>query len=249
MDLAYEVGAAGSMHELRLGVASGLAALVGATLTSFTEIDTASGIVRATSDPASEDLTETEAELGRLAHEHPLVSRSPHEDRAETITDYMSRRAFRKTELYACVYRSLEAGDQLAVNLPGMPGTAVGVALNRPRPTFTPRDRSLLELARPLLARACRELTARDAGRDGREPVLSPTAEQTEALTVREREVLELVRIGCANARIARELRISRRTVENHLRAVYRKLDVPNRTAAVAAIWVENPRGDGRRRS
>jgi predicted ribosomally synthesized peptide with SipW-like signal peptide len=239
MDLAYEVGAAGSLDEFRLGVASGLAKLVGGTLASFTEIDTASGIVRATCYPASEDLSGIEAELGRLAHEHPLVVRAPDDGRAETISDYMSRRAFLGTELYAHVYRSLEAEDQLAVNLPGAPGTAIGVALNRPRPTFTRRDRTLLELARPLLARAWRELTARDAAGDG-EPLVSPTHERALALTAREREALELVRQGLTNAQIARELQISPRTVENHLRAAYRKLGVANRTAAAATIWSES---------
>lgn len=53
-------------------------------------------------------------------------------------------------------------------------------------------------------------------------------------LTARECEVLELVASGDSNAAIARALCISPRTVENHLRAIYRKLEVNSRTAAVA---------------
>lgn len=51
-------------------------------------------------------------------------------------------------------------------------------------------------------------------------------------LTDREREVLRLLAAGEPNARIADELRISVGTVKDHVRAVLRKLGVPNRVAA-----------------
>jgi DNA-binding NarL/FixJ family response regulator len=53
-------------------------------------------------------------------------------------------------------------------------------------------------------------------------------------LTAREQEILERAACGAGNKEIARALRISRSTVENHLAAIYRKLGVTNRTAAVA---------------
>ncbi|HTU30343.1 MAG TPA: LuxR C-terminal-related transcriptional regulator [Solirubrobacteraceae bacterium] len=57
-------------------------------------------------------------------------------------------------------------------------------------------------------------------------------------LTAREHEILERVASGDTNAAIARTLDISSRTVENHLRAIYRKLEVNSRTAAVARVRV-----------
>ncbi len=51
-------------------------------------------------------------------------------------------------------------------------------------------------------------------------------------LTAREREVLHLVAQGMSNAEVATKLVISPRTVERHLTAIYRKLDVHSRTAA-----------------
>jgi DNA-binding CsgD family transcriptional regulator len=45
-----------------------------------------------------------------------------------------------------------------------------------------------------------------------------------------------LVTQGATNKQFARELGISRRTVESHLYTAYRQLDVPNRTAATAAV-------------
>ena len=47
-------------------------------------------------------------------------------------------------------------------------------------------------------------------------------------------EVLRLVAQGLGNLDIADRLSLSRRTVEQHLRNVYDKLGVDNRTAATA---------------
>jgi DNA-binding NarL/FixJ family response regulator len=51
-------------------------------------------------------------------------------------------------------------------------------------------------------------------------------------LTLQERRVLALVAKGCRNARIAQELYISIRTVENHIYHIFDKLGVSSRTEA-----------------
>jgi DNA-binding CsgD family transcriptional regulator len=60
-------------------------------------------------------------------------------------------------------------------------------------------------------------------------------------LTRREVEVVHLLSKGYRNAEIAEKLFISQYTVENHLRSVYRKLDVPNRTAVVHHLLQQSP--------
>jgi DNA-binding CsgD family transcriptional regulator len=55
-------------------------------------------------------------------------------------------------------------------------------------------------------------------------------------LSVREREIADLVSTGMTNTAIAERLFLSVRTVESHLRQVYRKLDVPNRAALTRAL-------------
>ncbi len=78
----------------------------------------------------------------------------------------------------------------------------------------------------PLDPRAGRALlSARDA------------ASPLEALSGREREVLELVSRGLPNKLIARELSISEKTVKTHLTSVFRTLGVTDRTQA--ALWAE----------
>ena len=56
--------------------------------------------------------------------------------------------------------------------------------------------------------------------------------EATEGLTARELEVLALVAEGRTDAEVADTLVLSIRTVNAHLRSIYRKLDVHSRTAA-----------------
>jgi DNA-binding NarL/FixJ family response regulator len=57
-------------------------------------------------------------------------------------------------------------------------------------------------------------------------------ADDTLSLTSRELEILQLVSAGATNGDVARELWVTEQTVKFHLRNVYRKLDVANRTEA-----------------
>lgn len=58
-----------------------------------------------------------------------------------------------------------------------------------------------------------------------------------ESLTKRELEVLILVASGMFNKEIAEEMKISERTVKNHISSIFKKIDVADRTqAAVFAI-------------
>ncbi len=54
-----------------------------------------------------------------------------------------------------------------------------------------------------------------------------------EALTAREVAVLQLVSVGKANKQVAAELGLSEETVKGHLKSIFAKLDVADRTHAV----------------
>lgn len=62
-------------------------------------------------------------------------------------------------------------------------------------------------------------------------------------LTVREREVLLMVRDGLPNKSIARRLGISERTVKAHLTHIFQRLGLTDRTQA--AIWAERHLDEG----
>ena len=59
------------------------------------------------------------------------------------------------------------------------------------------------------------------------------TRDHPAGLTARQAEVLQLLALGLPNTRIADELFVSHRTVENHVSAILMKLDVATRDDAV----------------
>jgi DNA-binding NarL/FixJ family response regulator len=61
-----------------------------------------------------------------------------------------------------------------------------------------------------------------------------PAAAESPALSPREREILELIAKGLTNPEAAQALGLSRATVRTHLEHIYEKLEVTNRTEAVA---------------
>ena len=62
----------------------------------------------------------------------------------------------------------------------------------------------------------------------------SPAGDLVERFSQRELEVLHLIALGRTNQEIARQLIVSPGTVKAHTASIYRKLDVANRTEAVA---------------
>jgi LuxR family maltose regulon positive regulatory protein len=88
----------------------------------------------------------------------------------------------------------------------------------------------LRDYAQHLLALFDRELKANNPG----SMVAGPVQLLPEPLSQREIEVLTLIAQGLTNDGIARQLIISTGTVKAHTAAIYRKLDVENRTEAVA---------------
>jgi DNA-binding NarL/FixJ family response regulator len=68
-----------------------------------------------------------------------------------------------------------------------------------------------------------------------RQPNRSGPRIELAALTLREREVLELICQGLTDKEISGKLGLSRNTVRNHVAALYGKIDVHRRSAAV--VW------------
>jgi DNA-binding NarL/FixJ family response regulator len=79
------------------------------------------------------------------------------------------------------------------------------------------------------------------------------TLEILETLTPREIETLRLLGRGLDNAAIARELVVTKRTVQNHISTIYAKLGVTSRTEAMlyairhglAQVTLEEKPSDG----
>lgn len=67
-----------------------------------------------------------------------------------------------------------------------------------------------------------------------------------DSLTRRERQILDLLCRGQTNARIAEALRISEKTVRNHLSSLYRKFGVHSRAEAIVRAYESGEAGSGR---
>jgi DNA-binding NarL/FixJ family response regulator len=93
----------------------------------------------------------------------------------------------------------------------------------------------LKEAPHETLVRAIEKVAA---GGDYIDPALMPQAlagrGQTDMLTPREREILQLLADGMSNADVAERLFISQETVKSHVRHILTKLEADTRTQAVA---------------
>jgi DNA-binding NarL/FixJ family response regulator len=83
----------------------------------------------------------------------------------------------------------------------------------------------------PFVARHILALLTSGSASDVNAPLVSPE----HALSEREAEILQLVSRGLSNREIAELTQLSRFTVESYTKAIYRKLAVRSRTAAVFA--------------
>ncbi|MFP4636147.1 MAG: response regulator transcription factor [Nitriliruptoraceae bacterium] len=116
--------------------------------------------------------------------------------------------------------------DELLVSYPDAPGQSRRLLFAREGGgRFGERERFLMTLLMPHIG-----------------PLLARTItppHQDAALTERQREVLQLVRLGMANKEIAQALRISVGTVRKHLENIYERLDVQSRTEAVREVALD----------
>lgn len=166
--------------------------------------------------PAGALSEQDRAAFDRHFHEHPLVRYHAYQGGRGTqrISDSLPIEQFRRSALYNDYYRRIRIDHAMALPIYVRDGVLVSFVLNRTRRNFTDRERALLDVLRPHLARVYQRLN------------------RLGGLTAREAEVLRWVAAGKSDAQIAAILHISARTVQKHLQHSYEKLGVESRTAA-----------------
>lgn len=221
--LRAALGLLGAMNEsaldkrvfAQLGVEQ-LPQLVASEFTTLSICHLASGRREVFGLPAGALSEQDRAAFDRHFHEHPLVRYHAYQGGRGTqrISDSLPIEQFRRSALYNDYYRRIRIDHAMALPIYVRDGVLVSFVLNRTRRNFTDRERALLDVLRPHLARVYQRLN------------------RLGGLTAREAEVLRWVAAGKSDAQIAAILHISARTVQKHLQHSYEKLGVESRTAA-----------------
>ena len=147
------------------------------------------------------------------------------------ITDCISQRQFEETALFFDVFVPLGIRRQTVVTL-DIPGHIAGVTVNRDL-DLTEEEALLLSLIAPNVALAHRNLQRMESLKAAAEQVVpGPQDLERVGLTPREAEVLHWVIKGKQDGVIAGILRISVRTVHQHIARILRKLQSETRGSA-----------------
>jgi DNA-binding CsgD family transcriptional regulator len=213
----------GAMQEASRDIASFAGAgverlprLVASEFTTLSICHLASGRREVYGLPAGALSADERAAFDRHFHEHPLVRFHGYQGGgvAQRISDSVPFAEFRKSALYNEYYRRVRIDHAVALPIYVRDGLLVSFVLNRARRDFSDRERALLDLLRPHLAKVYQK------------------SQTSNRLSRREAEVLRWVAAGKSDAQIGAILGISARTVQKHLEHAYQKLGVENRTAA-----------------
>ncbi|HVQ86768.1 MAG TPA: response regulator transcription factor [Actinomycetes bacterium] len=141
-----------------------------------------------------------------------------------SISDFYSQREYHRSAMYNDYLKHEDAEREVMMCL-SAPGTRTRRLLFwRGRGSdFDDRDRLVLALLRAPLNEVCRQRS-------------SAQSRQLH-LTARQMQLLQLVAQGHTNRDIATQLVVSVSTVRKHLENIFERLDVNNRTAAVARVF------------
>jgi ATP/maltotriose-dependent transcriptional regulator MalT len=181
--------------------------------------------------------------------DHPYVERmlSDAPRHLETIQQDPTLRDFRKTPLFNEFYEKVQ-GQNLLWFASKNQGEILSLAVLR-KEEYSENELALASIIHPHLESAWKNWKQMRALQQDlgvlKEAFLQTPAEEMkaasvrkaiDALTSRQRDVVELVTTGLDNQQIADQLKISIFTVKKHLQAVFQSLEVQHRTQ-LAAKW------------
>jgi DNA-binding CsgD family transcriptional regulator len=162
LDFVGEAHGAGDLDELRAFLPAALRRVIPADYASYNEVGNDGRVYAMLVDPEmSLDAMEAWA---RYASQNPLVARfaRKRDGRAYRFSDVVSDSAVYELELFRELYGPLGIPFQIAFALPSPPDMTFGMALSRGGEDFSDRDREMLNLARPHLIQAYRNVQARE---------------------------------------------------------------------------------------
>jgi len=185
-------------------------------------------------DPAQQIKPELAHYIEGALSEHPIARHFAEtgETTALKLSDfYTTRHQLQETELYERFYGPIGVARKITIPAIIGPRHIGAIALCSQRKDFTERDRLILDLLRPHIDLARRNVELMDRESNG---AARPPAD--DSLTPREREIARWLASGKTNLEIAIILDSNQRTVEKHVENILTKLGAENRTAAAVLI-------------
>ena len=247
LDLASVLYSPGQCDFLRRQLLTSLQSLIPHDLGACHWMQPSRHEIAAWYEPQRRPLPVAHQEFWRLIENHPLnrvLFSQP--ARAWKLSDVMSRKTFRQTELYEALYRPLDVDCEITAVLPDKKraGTFFLLSLHRREHDFTERERTLLNLLLPHVARAQYRLASRpmtyapgNGSSSDEERFHHWIREQAPwQLSRRESDVLFWLCQGKTNDEIGAILGIAGRTAETHALRLYPKIGVENRYGAIVTV-------------
>lgn len=237
LELVGEAHHAETLDGFRAGLLPAIRRVIACDWISYNEVRADGTVHAALIDPLPD--AQVFAAWDRYARQNPIVAHylETRDGRAYRFSDLITQAELHDLDLYRYVYGPMGVEYQLAVELPGPPDLTIGIALSRGEPDFTMRDRAVLDLARPHLIQAWRNVQLRAPAAALPAPALLHARLERLGLTRREAQILAMLMRGRSTASVAAELSISPRTLHKHAERIHQKLGVHTRAAAVASAW------------
>jgi DNA-binding CsgD family transcriptional regulator len=162
----------------------------------------------------------------RLRHQHPTCAYRERTGSMDVMqfSDFLTLRQLHDLEIYQECFKPEGIEHLMSVPLPTAPGRTRVLMFSRGAGmSFTETERWMLTLLQPHIYEIYRAAARRRGMRV--------------TLTNRQLDVLRCVALDMSKDQVARRLIISPQTVDKHLEAIYRRLNVQSRTAAVARVF------------
>jgi DNA-binding CsgD family transcriptional regulator len=163
LELVNESNAHRSLRGFREGILPGLKRIVPSDWCSYNEVEAERGFVLMDPPDQLDVFDDPGATLARNSGNHPLISyyTRTRDGRAYKLSDFVTREQLRQLPVYEEIFSRIGVEHQIAFTLPSQPTVVIGVALSRgDRPDFGERDRMMLNLLRPALVQAYRNVAA-----------------------------------------------------------------------------------------
>lgn len=224
-----------TLDQFAIAVAEELFALIPGVSTSYNELNPTlpKAIAAIHPAPTEEWWAEFTPPFETHMHEHPVLSHATATGDTTVYTwdDLDPTGEFAATALFREFYEPCGIRSQLAFLVTDAAGVAIGIAANRDGTGFTDAERQLMAAYRDLVIPLHRLITRADRAR---------LSVDLLGLSPRQAQVARLLQDGLTNDQIGTALGISTSTVRHHLEAVYERLGVPSRAAAVARLSALN---------